>query len=141
MGNKDEARVGPESVEAGLRAVFGDSVRAPAAGAVDDRYSVVGEIARGGVGIVLKSHDRELSRDVAVKVLPSIGQVNCRSTSVEARVGEAATTETSKAKTSRRTAMPRIPGLLEYGLAIHSDMSRSLALIDTGVLQPLVFQC
>jgi serine/threonine-protein kinase len=69
MGNKDEARVGPESVEAGLRAVFGDSVRAPAAGAVDDRYSVVGEIARGGVGIVLKSHDRELSRDVAVKVL------------------------------------------------------------------------
>ena len=32
-------------------------------------YRVLGEIARGGVGIVLKAHDTELGRDVAIKVL------------------------------------------------------------------------
>jgi serine/threonine-protein kinase len=35
----------------------------------DGRYVVMGEIARGGLGIVLKGRDRDLGRDVALKVL------------------------------------------------------------------------
>ncbi len=34
------------------------------------RYQVLGEIARGGLGIVLQARDSDLGRDVAMKVLP-----------------------------------------------------------------------
>jgi eukaryotic-like serine/threonine-protein kinase len=34
-----------------------------------DRYEIVGEHARGGLGRVLRAHDRELDRDVAIKEL------------------------------------------------------------------------
>jgi hypothetical protein len=34
-----------------------------------DRYQLQGEIARGGMGVVLRGHDVDLGRDLAVKVL------------------------------------------------------------------------
>src|SRR6187402_2263059 len=33
------------------------------------KYQLVGEIARGGMGVILKGHDTDLGRDVALKVL------------------------------------------------------------------------
>src|SRR5438067_843843 len=34
-----------------------------------DRYRVVGEIARGGMGVVLRAHDASFDRPLAIKVL------------------------------------------------------------------------
>ncbi len=39
------------------------------AGQGDSRYQFHGEIARGGMGAVLKGHDTDLGRDLAIKVL------------------------------------------------------------------------
>ena len=49
-------------------------LRIPGAGEADRfeetaRYQIVGEIARGGVGVVYQGKDRDLGRDVAIKVL------------------------------------------------------------------------
>ncbi len=50
-------------------------------------YSLVGEIARGGMGVVLRGRDRDLRREVAVKVLHS--ELAKRSDSVRRFVEEA----------------------------------------------------
>ncbi len=84
-----------DEVEAGLKAVFGadssvlarlapDGHLAPVplpvgdgedakplaiGGVREGRYQVTGEVARGGVGIVMRGHDVDLGRDVAMKVI------------------------------------------------------------------------
>ena len=35
------------------------------------RFKIAGELGRGGMGTVLKGHDRELGREVAIKLLPA----------------------------------------------------------------------
>src|SRR5690349_50279 len=41
----------------------------PPAGQAGDRYQLQGEIARGGMGAILRGRDVDLGRDLAVKVL------------------------------------------------------------------------
>jgi eukaryotic-like serine/threonine-protein kinase len=43
---------------------------APLAGPGSNRYQVLAELGRGGMGIVFKAHDRNLDRLVAIKLLP-----------------------------------------------------------------------
>jgi serine/threonine-protein kinase len=70
----------PDSaLDAGLAAAFGQprcgpvlkpqSDAMPAPEEVGDRYQLSGEIARGGMGAVLRGRDTHLGRDLAVKVL------------------------------------------------------------------------
>ncbi len=80
---------GPSSVLAGLRESLGDlrpvllheaqgesahvvkpkTDAMPPAAEAGDRYQLQGEIARGGMGVVLRGRDVDLGRDLAVKVL------------------------------------------------------------------------
>ncbi len=50
---------------------FGDAIEMvnPPPPRGSERYRLVHEIARGGMGIVCRGHDRELDRDLAVKIL------------------------------------------------------------------------
>ena len=41
-----------------------------------ERYQIIGEHGRGGIGLVSRAHDRELGRDIAIKELISRGHVN-----------------------------------------------------------------
>ncbi|HEY0990219.1 MAG TPA: serine/threonine-protein kinase, partial [Kofleriaceae bacterium] len=55
---------------ADARTLVGTRIRDP------ERYQIIGEHARGGLGYVIRAHDRELGRDVAIKELISRGNVS-----------------------------------------------------------------
>ena len=55
--------------DAGVAVIKPSSDEMPAPGERGDRYQLFGEIARGGMGAVLKGRDLDLGRDLAVKVL------------------------------------------------------------------------
>ena len=55
---------------ADARTLVGTRIRDP------ERYQIIGEHARGGLGCVTRAHDRELGRDVAIKELISRGNVS-----------------------------------------------------------------
>jgi Flp pilus assembly protein TadD len=57
------------SDDAGVAVIKPSSDEMPAPGERGDRYQLFGEIARGGMGAVLKGRDPDLGRDLAVKVL------------------------------------------------------------------------
>src|SRR5581483_7940097 len=63
-----------DNLDAGLAAAFGPDLQPVAAGLSlphDSlaRYQLHGEIARGGMGAILRALDVDLRRDIAVKVL------------------------------------------------------------------------
>jgi serine/threonine protein kinase len=63
-----------------------DRLRAAASAPASDRYEVRGEIARGGMGTVLAAFDRELLREVALKVVSTGGPAGDERLIREARV-------------------------------------------------------
>jgi serine/threonine-protein kinase len=56
----------PDDATPVVKVAGADAIEAPTG---EGRYQIVGEIARGGIGVVLKSRDLDLGRDVAMKVL------------------------------------------------------------------------
>ena len=75
----------------------------------DSRYQVVGEIARGGVGVIFKGRDRDLGRDVALKVLRS--ELSTRPEIVQRFIEEA-----------QIEGQLQHPGIIPvYGLALQAD--------------------
>ena len=58
-----------ERAEGLLRAVGADPAQAQPLEGIGERYEVLGDIARGGMGRVLEVHDRQLDRTLAMKVV------------------------------------------------------------------------
>jgi len=69
-GMAPKVLLGDSGSEHGASPVIGPtSVAAKLVPQGRDKYQLSGEIARGGMGVILKGHDSDLGRDVAVKVL------------------------------------------------------------------------
>jgi len=60
-------------------------------------YQLLGEIARGGMGVILKGHDTDLGRDVAVKVLDPSSPGVPKSSSVLSRRRRSADSSSTRA--------------------------------------------
>jgi serine/threonine protein kinase len=62
------------SDDAGVAVIRPSSDEMPTPAERGDRYQLFGEIARGGMGAVLKGRDPDLGRDLAIKVLLELHQ-------------------------------------------------------------------
>src|SRR3954451_14900818 len=69
IGNLPRVLLRDTDPAGGLDVVRPNSTEMPAAGDRPDRLLLLGEIARGGMGAVLRGRDADLGRDVAVKLL------------------------------------------------------------------------
>jgi hypothetical protein len=67
--------------DAGVPFVKPSSNEMPSASERGDRYQLFGEIARGGMGAVLKGRDPDLVRDLAVKVVHVLSPASAHSQS------------------------------------------------------------
>ncbi len=101
---------------------FIDSLQLP------DRYELIGEIARGGMGCVLKVRDRNLRRELAVKtLLPRVaGQMSL----VERFQGEAEITGSLQ--------HPGIPPVVEVGRLGNGNPFFSMKLVNGDTLAQLL---
>src|SRR5690349_13218866 len=72
LAQDSERTVETDSSSSGIdaRDIVGPQLRNP------DRYHIMGEHGRGGLGRVSRAHDRELGRDVAIKELISRSTVD-----------------------------------------------------------------
>jgi len=68
-GVRPRVRLRDEPVERPPRALRPGGLSGEGSHDIGGKYQIQGELARGGVGVVLKGHDTDLGRDVAVKVL------------------------------------------------------------------------
>lgn len=53
---------------------------------IDDRYEVIGEIGRGGMGIVLRVKEQDTGSEVALKYCPTMDEAAIRRFSREVRI-------------------------------------------------------
>lgn len=68
-GPSEERAASGEGVELQIEVEVEGERLAPSGKRLDERYQMLGEIGRGGMGRILKSHDTEIGREVAVKIL------------------------------------------------------------------------
>src|SRR5262245_56726971 len=92
------------------------------------RYRILGEIARGGVGVILKGHDVDLGRDVAMKVLRE--EHLCRSDVLQRFVEEA--------QIGGQLQHPGIVPVYELGLGREQSPFFTMKLVEGKTLAALL---
>jgi uncharacterized protein len=90
-----------------------------------DRYQILDEIARGGMGVVLRARDPAVGRDVAIKVLLGGGLRNATSQKRFAR----------EAKGLARVSHPNVVRVHAYGIASGGEPYIVMELLDGESLE------
>ncbi|MGD8700347.1 MAG: tetratricopeptide repeat protein, partial [Gemmatimonadales bacterium] len=92
------------------------------------RYRIVGEIGRGGMGVVYKAHDPQLDRYVALKFLPP-----------DLRADDTARARfLSEARAASALDHPNICTIYDIGEALDGRVFIAMAYYEGATLQPLI---